>query len=972
MEPIPGVRRFFSLKWKALLLTSLVLITVTVAISWRSFVNLNDQFVRDRQADHARYQRDIQVLIEQSLDGLLKLGSVIPSLPNMQEALASGDLARIHAAFDPQWPVLQLDWGIDLIGVYDSNNQLLDTWETAEWGESLGQQVLDWVRQVNETETPLLAVNCRVECMHYVAVPILANGRSAGVVLVASSLGDVVGRFSEVSGNDIGLLVLDEACHEDAWIADWSACVVALTDRARNLRLLAHAAQQPLDAVIGGIRSTLNGRSAEIKLIPLPDYQGDKPAYSVVIADVTGTLASIRAATQEVFLVGGVGWLTAELLLLLILWTPMSRLRETAGHLPLLAQSQFQTVRSVIFQGARQHWLKDEIDVLESTAIALADRLELLESEVAAHTQALSRRMGELARERDFVASLLNTAQIMIVTQDRQGRIVMTNPFVRVLTGYDEQDLVGRDFVDALFAQRKRDLRRSLQEELVLNQREHLRHEALVNCKDGSIRNVTWYHSWLSGRSADDPVILSVGLDITERRGAESRLAWLADHDTLTSLMNRRRFQDELELALAAAQRQGKTGALLLIDLDQFKYINDTCGHHNGDALLKMVGSALVNDLLTADAVARLGGDEFALLLREGSAEEAVRLAGAVNALIGSVELKFGEQILRVSASIGIVLFPLHADNLGELLACADLAMYQAKEEGRNHWHIFSEDDKARERMRHRVYWRDKVAQALAEDRFSLCFQPIMSVATGRIAHYEALLRMRGDDGDLISPVHFIDAAERGGIIHAVDRLVVSKAIRQLGELNRLGMDVSFSINLSGRAFSDPQLLDHIRQELAQHQVNSSRITFEITETAAVSDFAVANSLMLAVKELGCRFALDDFGIGFSSFYYLKHLPVDLLKIDGSFIRQLPDSLDDQVIVRAITQVAAGFGKKIVAEYVENELTLDLLREYGIDFAQGYHIGRPLAAEQAFPALARAHPKPRPLPTGGRGRGESC
>ena len=944
-----ALRRFFSLKWKALLFTSLVLVTVTVTISLRNYFNLHTQFNSYRQAAHQRYERDMASLLNQSLNNLQKLGSVIPSLPDMQDALKSGSSYQLSEAFDPQWPVLQLEWGIDLVGFYTRSGELLQEWGVA-WESNSDTWIGKWVNQVNSTETEALVVNCRPECMQYAVVPMLVDGRSAGVVLVGSSLAEVVRDFKAISGNSIGLIVTGAnnvaALPAENRLPAWHAGVVALTDKHRNLNIL-KSVDGPLAQALSGVRTAFTGSSYEIALVGLQNHIGADKAYLVVIADITKALREIRAASQEIFFAGGVGWVLAELLLLLILWRPMSRLRLTASSLPLLAQSRFEVVRAAILTQTRQYGFSDEIDILDETAIALANRLEKLEEEVANHTRMLSRRMEELSRERDFVASLLHTAQVMIVTQDRLGRIVMINPFVTVLTGFSESELLGNDFFETLFSQRKRDLRRNLKDELAFNQREHLRQEALVTCKDGSIRNVTWYHSRLSGHAADDPVILSVGLDITERRGAESRLKWMADHDTLTGLINRRRFQDELEFSMATAQHQNKIGALLIIDLDQFKYVNDAGGHYSGDALLKGVAKALSMGAET-DVVARLSGDEFAVLVRDTDAAGAVQIAKNVCAAIENVSILFEGQALRVSASVGLALFPTHANNVGDLMASADLAMYQAKEDGRGHWHVFSEDDQSRKRMRHRIYWRERVSKALEDDKFVLYFQPIMEIETRCVAHYEVLLRMQDDNGSVIGPVHFIDAAERGGMIHAVDRLVVSKAIRCLAELTKKGLDVSFSINLSGYAFSDPQLLPHIKQELERNRVQSSRVIFEITETAAVSDFAVANSLMLAVKELGCQFALDDFGIGFSSFYYLKHLPVDYLKIDGSFIRQLPDSLDDQIIVRALSQVATGFGKKTIAEYVETETTLRLLHDYGIDFAQGFLISKPMSSEEAF------------------------
>jgi len=945
--------RFISLKWKALLLTSLVLISVTGLISYRSYLNLTDQFERQRNVSHQRYVREVESFIQQTQEHLTRLASVIPYMPGLQHGLLTADPGAIRRAFDPQWPVLQLDWGLERVVFYDRQGDPLDQWQVDDWGQrSRNDFPGTWVQTAIQQERPVSGVYCQEECRVYVTVPILANGSNAGAVLVLSSLADALRYLRELSGHDVSLLITtDDDPDGQRLLPGWRTRIAALTNPELTLPVLQRASQQPLKSATLGREIVLEARVYDLVLLPLPTVEG-QGGYFAVIADITEQLAQIRSATREVVVAGSFGWLLSECLLLLILWNPLSRLRLTADTLPLLARGEFQSFRQQ--QSRRSGWLvvQDEIDHLNGTAVALAHRLEQLESEVAAHTQALSQRMEELARERDFVASLLQTAQVMIVTQDQQGRILMVNPFVCTLTGFQSHELIGQDFVDLLAAQRRQDLRRTLQREMTQAHRDHLRHESLVTCKNGTIRNVTWYHSRLVRLEQDDPMILSVGLDITERRGAESRLAWLADHDALTGLLNRRRFQEELELALRDSRRQHRLGALLVIDLDQFKFINDSGGPQAGDGLLKQVAHLLSEEQRHPSTCARLGGDEFALLVRDTSASGATEVARQIQRQILAMTVPTGDdQLLRVSASIGIVLFPTHADNVGELMACANLAVYQAKEEQRGGWHLFSEADKTRERMRHRVYWKDKVADALVNDRFELFFQPILAIETQQVGHYEVLLRMRDEHGQMIPPAQFIDAAERGGMIHALDRHVVSKALAQLARLRRLGRDLTLSINLSGHAFSDPDLLEHIRRELERQNVPADRIIFEITETAAVADFAVASSLMLAVKELGCAFALDDFGIGFSSFYYLKHLPVDYLKIDGSFIRQLPDSLDDQIIVQAIAGVARGFGKRLIAEYVETESTLPLLQQYGVHYAQGFLVGRPQPAEVAFPEL---------------------
>jgi diguanylate cyclase (GGDEF)-like protein/PAS domain S-box-containing protein len=959
-------RHFFSLKWKALLSTTLVLVAVTVAISLRNYANLTNQFDRQRQIAHQQYVKEKDALLQQSLGRLRQLGGLISALPGVPLSLADRDSNRLKQALEPQWPALQLDLGIDMLAFYDTQALSLARWHINEWGEHHSVQIVNWISQVNASETPIVNLLCDPNCRQYAIVPVLTNGIHVGAVLVGSSVADLVLTASQISGNDIGLLVRDDqhltGILPERQIQPWSVVIAALTQTEKNLKIIQDAAASTtLLKTADGVRHKFDGRFYDIRIISLQKFVADQRLYWVVIADITATLEEIRATTQEVFLVGGLGWLLAEGLLLIILWTPMERLRLTANNLPLLAQRRFQAARTAIRQRYRQHFIDDELDILENTAIALADRLEQLEEDVAEHTQMLSTRMEELAQERNFVTSLLNTAQVMIITQDRHGCMLMVNPYVQSVTGYSQTELTGQSFKDLLLADKSSVLSQRIKKEIIAGKHEHISHESLVTGKGGAIRNVTWHHSRLTGAGSDGPAILSVGLDITERLGAELELAWLTDHDLLTGLLNRNRFQVELERVLANLQRQKQSsGALLCIDLDQFKYINDTDGHQSGDALLKIVADMLSSTAIAGETLARLGSDEYALLLQEVDANDAIQLANTINALLATISFSVSGHPLKISSSIGIVLFPDHGDNVADLLANADLAVSQAKLKGHSQWHVYSDQDTVLEQMQRHVYWKNKVTQALANDRFILFFQPIMEVISGRISHYEVLLRMQDEDGSIIGPANFIEVAERGGLIYAIDRLVIQKALQFLATIKEIDQTAALSINLSAHVFRDPHLISYLRQELKHTGVDASRVVFEITETAAVADLAIANNLILAIKKLGCRFALDDFGIGFSSFYYLKHLPVDYLKIDGSFIRHLVDSSEDKVIVQAMSEVANGFGKKTIAEFVETQAILDLLHEYRIDYAQGYLISKPLSTEQTFQYLRKSH-KQSPL-----------
>ncbi len=430
-----------------------------------------------------------------------------------------------------------------------------------------------------------------------------------------------------------------------------------------------------------------------------------------------------------------------------------------------------------------------------------------------------------------------------------------------------------------------------------------------------------------------------------DREEAESRLVWLADHDPLTRLFNRRRFNDDFARVLDQAQRFGHRGALLFMDLDQFKDVNDLSGHQVGDVMLQRVADQLGKLAHPSDIIARLGGDEFALVLPECTESAALACAERIQAAVRSVQVRERGRVHRVTASVGIALFPDQELEPQELLANADLAMFQAKEKGPGRWHLFSASDRAREQVDARVTWRDKIAEGLRDERFELHFQPIVHIATGTIDHWEALLRLRDARGVLVYPDRFIPVAEKTGQILAIDHWVVAHAVGLLGSDARLRL----AVNLSGAALDDPSLLPAIEQLLGEHRVDPRRLTFEVTETVAVASIARATDLMRGFQALGCRFALDDFGSGYASYAYLRRLPVDDVKIDGVFIRDLNSNREDRIFVKAITDMAHGMGKQVTAEFVENAGIYRVLGDLGVDCAQGHYLGRPVAHAEDGP-----------------------
>jgi len=457
--------------------------------------------------------------------------------------------------------------------------------------------------------------------------------------------------------------------------------------------------------------------------------------------------------------------------------------------------------------------------------------------------------------------------------------------------------------------------------------------------------------------------LLSMRLDLDRSHG---ELIYLACHDPLTRLVNRRQFETELARELSEHQRLGGHGALLWFDLDHFKDINDCLGHAAGDNLLVALAEmlkALSRDYCT---IARLGGDEFGILVPHADEQEASVTASRLLANLSETSFSIGDHEVRVSASVGLVRFPEHGQSCDELMARADLAMYEAKATGGNRIVAYTADDAWRSRMTEHIETAERIVAALREDRFELYAQPMRDLADGSTGGYELLLRMIGEDGEVIMPADFIPTAERLGVIRDIDRWVARRSIQMLAAERAAGRDTLFAINVSGAAFSDSELLDIMRDEFHNHRVEPSHLIVEITETTAIADIERAKEFVFALKAIGCRFSLDDFGSGASSFYYLKHLPVDFLKIDGGLIKGLRDDSPDVHFVRAIVEMCKGLKIRTVAEYVEDSGLLEAVGEHGVDFAQGYEIGWPLPFETYVDAI---HPTADPalLDTNGWG-----
>ncbi|HDJ86086.1 MAG TPA: EAL domain-containing protein [Chromatiales bacterium] len=441
--------------------------------------------------------------------------------------------------------------------------------------------------------------------------------------------------------------------------------------------------------------------------------------------------------------------------------------------------------------------------------------------------------------------------------------------------------------------------------------------------------------------------------DVTYARRLERELSYHASHDALTGLCNRRQFELVLEQALQDAVSGGREHALCYLDLDQFKVVNDTCGHGAGDELLRQLAARLSTKVRESDMLARLGGDEFGVLLYGCTPRRAYAIAEELRNVIREFRFSRREHRFQVGASIGVVAINSGSGSVAELLSAADVACYAAKERGRNRVHVYQTDDHELQERRGEMRLVSRINRALQEGRFRLFVQDTAGLSDdARPGYRELLVRLVDRDGGLLLPMSFIPAAERYGLMPSVDRWVVANACRLLVEESARDSEGIWAINLSGQSVCDEAFLEYVMHTVRESGVAPQRLCFEITETATITNLGHATRFMNVMHGMGCRFALDDFGSGLSSFCYLKQLPVDYLKIDGAFVRDMAEDPIDYAMVEAINRIGHVMGIRTIAEFVEDEAALNALRGLGVDYAQGYWIAEPhpMAADDAVAA----------------------
>ena len=605
---------------------------------------------------------------------------------------------------------------------------------------------------------------------------------------------------------------------------------------------------------------------------------------------------------------------------------------EVVGHDELATLTEtFNSMR---------HAVQEKTDALEKARQELEERV--------------ARRTEQLAISRDFAETTLNSIGDAVITTSQYEIITMMNPVAERLTGWTFEEVRG-ETLSRVFQVVNENTQESVEcpvsrclltGEVVL-----LENDSNLICRDGSQIAVDDSAAPIYGKDGDVAGAILVFRDVTRERRLQRKLSYQATHDTLTGLVNRYEFELRMENALMFARNEQREHSVAFLDLDQFKVINDTCGHAAGDELLRQLSRQLAEPIRAHDTLARLGGDEFAILLEDCDIDNAARVCEKIRQDIEDFRFGWDDQSFEVGVSIGLVGFDQHSRSVADVLSSADAACYAAKEAGRNRVHIAISSEDEADGKRSEMRWVSRITEALDENRMILFVQPIEPLVSDAEpgSHCEVLVRMLDRDGSLVLPGAFLPAAERYNLIQSIDRYVVAKVCEAyhgkiFGDFRPQRQKIS--VNLSGQSLGDDKTLQSIKTNLRRYEVPPEVICFEITETAAINNMGQALDFIRALKEIGCSFALDDFGSGLSSYGYLQNIPVDYIKIDGRFVKDIVDNPIDAAMVASINEISHLMGKKTIAEFVENSEIADKLRDMGVDFVQGWGIGKPVPIEE--------------------------
>jgi len=674
-------KRYFSIKWQAFSLTSLVLAVIFGAFLLFISESTLRQFEIGRSHIYSQNKQQLDSLIEVAAEKIIQFANAATTNDDLVTGLVNQDQVLLQEKIDELSWTLQVDAGIEDVSVFSVNGGLM-----AVVGSAGERDLLD---KVLSNESPEWSVTCDLKCFVQAGTPIIFEGQVIGALLVSEPLSNVMLRFQHISNIDTGLLTNEKSLNEfHEFIPSWDKNLIALTNPQNSKAIINSASTlYSLEELTDGVHLVdINNEVFELRALPLKDNQ------VVVISNVSQDVVSMQRSNNQSIRISIISLVIAELLLLLLLWKPMTRLKKTANILPLLAEHRFADAKKSFKALRQRNMFTDETDLLNATAFKLSTELEGLQSQLDKRAVQLTLRGEELEKERDFVNQLLDTVHAIIIIQDENGTIKLSNKFAVRISGFSAMEMRGKKFSALLDDSSETDRISKRIADVVDGEMSEYQHEAVLKTRDGDKLHLAWRHAVLYNHDEESRQVLSVAVDISARVKAEQELAWLANHDTLSGLLNRRRFEEELHGCLAESLRFNRNFAVMFIDLDDFKLVNDNCGHYIGDELIKAVANTLEENSRATDVVARLGGDEFGIILRSFKGDELSCIVERHSRALNQIRLKNDEHGVRCSASIGVATLQEGDQNIDDVIAHADTAMYKAKQNGKNNWCLYHQN----------------------------------------------------------------------------------------------------------------------------------------------------------------------------------------------------------------------------------------------------------------------------------------
>lgn len=934
---------FISLKWKAVAFLSFVLVLLSIVWVGQNVYHIVKQYDLQSDITHAKHEQILEEIVNANF---LKLSQFSQILGDKNEIKANQHAdTHLQSFLEGQWFSLNINIGLDYLALLQPNGSVIAKSHTpslVKYPEKLEAIFKQKLQASPDTIKPHSFIYCELSCMQLTVEPIVQDSGAELYIVLGQNIADLIQRYYSISSADLGVVISSDnqttdlvSLFPERSLSNWNAMVWAVSRYDSMLPLLlAFSQKHPIDSIEDALFSYAD-KEYLIKPLKLSVYsEAGLQVHFLDIRDESTQQQQLWRSIWNGIATGILVLIVSEIVLIFLMLGPLKRLGYIAKALNLLPEHRYQEVTTLVKE--KKSYVRDELSLLEQSTRQVSGELETLHNEVQKSNDDLNKQLSVLSRSRAFLTRLLDNSSLYIVTQSSTFDILSMN------LKYRQEVLSATESFLPIFSDTltKQEFISEIEFLFSTPIQESFHQEVELISGSGDALFVAWTHTLVEDEEGQT-IILSIGLDLTQRRKDELALKWLANNDPLTKIGNRRAFKNNLDYMLQTSKR----GAVVFIDINRFKQINDLYGHAVGDTVLIEMSVILQENVRNSDFVSRLAGDEFTIVFQNISKEDLLQmLAKLSEALNTSTTLENG-QVVEYSASIGASLYPEHGNDMQSLTVHADMAMYQAKKKGANQWHLFNPEDNNIEAMEKEHALASLIRRALkpGSGLFHLVFQPILAIKEKRVSHYEVLLRLADEEGNAVYPDEFIPAAERMGLIRSIDEWVLDHAFSRLEIESKVRENLTFAINISAPTLQSQDLPKMFSKFFEKYDIDSSQVVVELTETAYIENFNQVLANLETLNHGGFMVALDDFGVGFSSFSYLKKMPLSYVKLDGSYIRELTLNEDNQVFVESLSKMVQAFGMRTIAEFVEDQATLDRLEELGVSYAQGYHIGKPIS-----------------------------